>query len=173
MRVEELWVESYQGEVLGEALFGLLAERQQNPTHRAQLEILALLERATKDLAEPVLERRALDRGDTASTIATARQSADVLGDLMQGLNEGLDAAWRQFLESFEPVISQFLAKYRELVELAGDDDERAVAQAYCEHELALAAFARRALGDEEGEPLAKILALPHVKAARAAMQGS
>jgi hypothetical protein len=173
MRVEELWVESYQGEVLGERLFGLLAERQQNAPRRSQLEALALLERATKELAEPVFERRALDRGDTTSTIAKAKESADALGDLMPGLNEGVDAAWRQFLGSFEPVISQFLAKYRELVELAADGEELAVAQAYCEHELALAAFARRALGEEVGEPLGEIFALPHVKAARAAVQGS
>ncbi len=73
---------------------------------------------------------------------------------------------WEQFLGSFEPVISQFLEKYRQLVELAGDDAERAVAEAYVAHELALAAFARRSLGEESGEPLEDILALPHVAAA-------
>jgi hypothetical protein len=74
--------------------------------------------------------------------------------------------SWEEFLGSFEPVISQFLAKYRQLVRLADDDTERKIAEAYVAHELALASFVRRSLGHEPGEPLAEILALPHVAAA-------
>jgi len=33
MRADELWVESYQGEVLGEALFGLLAQQEIGRAH--------------------------------------------------------------------------------------------------------------------------------------------
>ncbi len=159
MDAEQLWVESYQGEVLGEALFGLLAERQQDEERRHQLEVLTLLERATKELAEPVFERRHLDRGDTASSIASARQLAEPASEM----------AWDDFLGSFEPIISQFLAKYRQLVELAYDDVEREIAEAYVAHEQALALFALRALGKEQGPPLEPILALPHVAAASAA----
>jgi hypothetical protein len=58
--------------------------------------------------------------------------------------------------------------KYRQLVELVDNDEDRAVAEAYVEHELALVAWARRALGQEDGEPLEPIFSLPHVaKAAR------
>lgn len=158
MRADELWVESYQGEVLGEALFGLLAEREQDPERKQQLEVLTLLERATKELAEPLLASKGIDEGDSASTVNTAKELADAVAAM----------SWEEFLGSFEPVVSDFLAKYRELVELARDDDERAVAQAYVAHEQALAAFARRSLGQESGEPLAEILALSHVAAARA-----
>lgn len=70
---------------------------------------------------------------------------------------------WEEFLGSFEPVTTEFLAKYRRLVELASDDDERAIAEAYVAHEEALAAYARRALGREPGDPFGPILALPHV----------
>ena len=49
---------------------------------------------------------------------------------------------------------------------LAADDAELAVARAYVAHELALATFARRASGQEPGDPLEEILALPHVAAA-------
>jgi hypothetical protein len=159
VNASELWVESYQGEVLGESLFGRLAEREPDPEHRHQLEVLALLERATKELAEPVFETRGLDRGDTAGSVAIAAGFADGLAD----------TSWGDFLGSFEPVISQFLSKYRELVRLADNDAERAVAEAYVAHELALASFARRSLGQEPGEPLAAILALPHVAAELAA----
>lgn len=153
---EQLWTESYQGEVLGETLFGVLAERQQDPEHRRQLEVLTLLERATKELAEPLLERRGYPRGDTAATVAQATELADSVADL----------PWEQFLGSFEAVTKQFLARYEQILELSDDESERAVAEAYVAHEHALCAFARRALGREAGEPLGEILALPHVAAA-------
>ncbi|MGH9079405.1 MAG: hypothetical protein ACRDYE_04870 [Acidimicrobiales bacterium] len=155
----ELWVESYQGEVLGEKLFGLMAERERHPEHRHQLEILTLLERATKELAEVVFDHRGLDHGDTAASQATAAQLADGLAS----------TSWEEFLGSFEPIISQFLTRYRQLVDLADDDTERTVAEAYVAHELALASFVRRSLGHEPGEPLAEIMALPHVAAELAA----
>ncbi|MHB8465877.1 MAG: hypothetical protein ACYDH6_03035 [Acidimicrobiales bacterium] len=158
MTADELWVESYQGEVLGETLFGLLAERQDDPTRRRQLETLTLLERATKELAEPVFERRELDRGDTAATVAGATGMADAVAAM----------AWEEFLATFESVTERYLPKYRQLVELAADETERDIAVAYVAHEEALAAFARRALGQEEGEPLQPIVDLPHVATATA-----
>jgi hypothetical protein len=153
MSAEQLWVESYQGEVLGEALFGALAGRQDDPEHREQLQVLTRLEAATKELAEPVFERRGLDRGDTADTLTQAAELADAVAGI----------SWEEFVGSIEPITVQFLEKYHQLVDLAADEEERAVAEAYVAHELALAAFARRALGKEEGDPLELILALPHV----------
>ena len=152
----ELWVEAYQGEVLGEALFGLLAQREEDPQHRRQLEGLTLLERATRDLADPVFVRRSLDHGDSAGTVRSATEMADALAGVQ----------WDDFLGSFEPVITQFLAKYRALVDLADDDFEAEIAEAYVAHEQALASFIRRALGQEAGEPLQPIFELPHVAAA-------
>ena len=155
MTKSELWVESYQGEVLGEALFGLMAEREEDPVRRRQLEVLTRLERSTKELAEPLAERGVFDRGDTGSTVTTATALADGM----------VGTSWEDFLGSFEPITSKYLATYRQLVDLASDADERAVAEAYVAHEEALAAFARRALGQEPGEPLERILTLPHVAA--------
>jgi len=152
----ELWVESYQGEVLGETLFGLLAGREKDADRRHQLELLTLLERATKELAEPVFERHAFERGDTDATVIAAAKLADAVSGM----------TWEEFLTSFEPITTEFLAKYRQLVSLASDDTERSIAEAYVAHEEALAAFARRALGHEAGEPLQAILALPHVATA-------
>jgi hypothetical protein len=156
MDAPNLWVESYQGEVLGEALFGRLALREEDLARRHQLDVLTLLERATKELADPVFEERAFDRGDTAATVEAAAGMADAVARM----------TWEEFLGSFEPVITQFLARYRQLVELATDKTERQIAEAYVAHEEALAVFVRRALGHEPGEPLQAILALPHVAAA-------
>jgi hypothetical protein len=156
MRAHELWVEAYQGEVLGEALFVGLAAREADESRRRQLEVLAALERATKELGEPVLGRHGIDRGDTDATVASARGMVDAVAAM----------SWHDFLGSIEPVTATFLAKYRELVDLSDDEDDRAVAEAYVAHERALATFARRARGEEAGEPLEAILALPHVAAA-------
>jgi hypothetical protein len=155
----ELWIESYQGEVLGEAVFEALAARESVPDRRSQLEVLTLLEGATKQLAEPVFEKNGFDRGDTAATLESAAQLASALEDV----------SWEDFLGSILPLTEQFLVKYRDLVALAPDEEERAIAEAYVAHELALAAYARRALGQEQGDPLELILALPHVIAAAAA----
>jgi hypothetical protein len=153
---DDLWVESYQGEVLGETLFSLLAERELEPTRRRQLEVLALLERSTKALAEPVLARRRIDRGDTAASGSSATELAGALATV----------AWEDFAASILPVTTEYLAKYRELVALAVDEAELDVAKAYVAHEEALATFARRASGQESGDPLEEILALPHVVSA-------
>lgn len=153
MSAEQLWVESYQGEVLGEALFGALADREADQDHREQLRVLTRLEAATKELAEPVFQRRGLDRGDTAATLAQAAELSAALAEI----------SWEDFVGSIEPITVQFLEKYHQLVDLAPDEEERAVAEAYVAHELALAAFARRALGNEPGDPLELILALPHL----------
>jgi hypothetical protein len=156
VEADDLWLESYRGEELGEALFGMLAEREEDPGRRRQLEALRLLEQRTKELAGPVLERRDLDRPDAGAARAEAEAAAGAVAGM----------PWAEFLGSFQPVIGEFLAKYRRLVELSDDETEREVAQAYVAHEQALEAFVRRAVGQEAGEPLQPILDLPHVAAA-------
>jgi hypothetical protein len=159
MRVQELWVESYQGEVLGETIFGWLAAHEYDEERRHQLETLTLLERATKDLAEPVFDRLGYDRGDTEATVKAATTAAEWVAE----------GTWEQFLAGTEAVAAQYLLKYEELVGLTTEAFEREIAVAYVAHEKALAAFARRAQGKEEGEALAPILELPHVAAAASA----
>lgn len=155
MEADDLWVESYQGEVLGHVLFSWLAEREADPLRRRALEALALMEGATRELAEPVLERRGVGPGDTEATVALGTSMAEGAAEL----------PWTEFLGYFQPEISQFLAKYRRLVALSEDDEERVVAETYVAHEQALETFLRRSLGQEHGDPLEPILALPHVAA--------
>lgn len=156
MRVEELWRESYQGEVLGETVFGLLAQRCEDPDQRKQLEVLTLLERATKEIAEPVLERNGYDRGDVDNLVAAITANID----------SSAAAPWDEMVRSTITIADGYLVKYRELVGLVDNDADRAVAEAYVAHELALVSWAKRALGEEDGDPLEPILSLPHVAAA-------
>jgi hypothetical protein len=150
-----LWRESYQGEVLGETLFGILAENEQDPDRRHQLEVLTLLETATKGIAEPLFDR-GMDRGDLETTIAAAKQFAE----------GAMASKWEDFAGAVLAATGTFLEKYHALVEAASDDEEREIAEAYVAHEEALATWARRAMGAEDGDPLEEILALPHVIAA-------
>ena len=52
--LDELWVRAYQGEVLGEALFGRIAEKLEDPDHAAKMRVLSTLERKTKEAIAPV-----------------------------------------------------------------------------------------------------------------------
>jgi hypothetical protein len=155
MDVATLWTEAYQGEVFGEAIFGGLAAREADPAHRRALEVLTALERSTKHLAEPLLARRGYEPGDTEASLQSGAAAVAALEAI----------SWEAFVGSITPVADEFLAKYRRIVELTDDPADLEVAEAYVAHELALAAFARRELGQEEGDPLAPILALPHVSA--------
>jgi hypothetical protein len=158
MGAHELWIDSYQGEVLGEAFFGWMADHEVDPVHKQQLEVLTRLERATKELAEPVFDRRGFDRGDSEASVAGGREFAAAAAD----------SPWEDVMAAILPITDVFLAKYHELVELAADDVERDIALSYVAHEEALASFARRSLGQEDGEPLQRILALPHMVTATA-----
>src|SRR5690349_9435943 len=122
-----LWGEAYQGEVLGEAFFQLLSERQTDPARRHELEVLAELERSTKLLAEPVFERNGYDQGGSAETVQTAAGAVD-----------GAAAApWEDNLRLIVVVAESFLPKYQQLIELSEDERDRKVARAYVDHELA------------------------------------
>jgi len=156
VEADELWTEAYQGEILGELVFTLMAERAEDPQRRRVLETLALFERSTKELAAPLLARRGIPPGDNEATTAESATMAHAAADL----------PWRDFLGFFQPEVSEFVAKYRRLVTLAGDDDERRIAEAYVAHEEALETFLRRSPGEEPGDPLEPILAVPHVAAA-------
>jgi hypothetical protein len=158
MDAADLWMDAYQGEVLGEALFGWLAEREEDPVHRHQLTVLTRLEQSTRALAEPVFDRRGYDRGDAAVSAAAGVE-------LAQGV---VAIPWEEFMAGIVPVAVDFLVKYHRMAELADDPDDRAVAEAYIAHEEALATFARRAAGQESGDPLEQLLELPHLAAALA-----
>ncbi len=58
--IAELWVKAYQGEVLGELLFGGIADQLDDPDQAAKMRVLATLERRTKEAAAPALERAGL-----------------------------------------------------------------------------------------------------------------
>ncbi len=126
----DLLVESYHGEIWGEAIFGTLAELLSDSDQQAKLRTLTLLERTMAGFLAPLVPRGAADE---AAQRASGEEMAKALADL----------SWSDFVGSIEPVTKQFLAKYRRLGEIASRPDWAAAAGVLVTHEEALREFAR------------------------------
>ena len=152
--IESLWVKAYQGEVLGEALFAGMAEQFDDPGHRHKMQVLASLERRTREACIPALQRAGISIDPDPDQVRDGGALAEALASV----------SWGDFVSSFEPVLSDFLAVYARIGEL--DPSERATADLLVAHELALGEFARAEVagtGDSDSS-LAPIIALPHMQ---------
>jgi hypothetical protein len=150
--LDVLLVKAYQGEVLGETLFGTLADRYSDPDHSSKMRQLETLERRTKEAMVPAMERAGLPTGPDQEAVKEGLGLADLL-----------DAApWIDFMGTFEPVTTEFLAVYHRIAEV--NPDEHEVSALLVAHEEALREFGRQELaGNTEGS-LDLINALPHLQ---------
>lgn len=146
---DALWLESYRGEVLGEAYFSRMAQLASAPEERRKIGHLVRLERSTREMLEPWLRRRALP--------------TDAGGDITAATADIQAYDWRAMLEGVRPVAASYLAKYRQLAELV-DEDERAPVEALIAHESALDTFCRMELEGSGGDSLGAIESLPHFR---------
>ncbi|HEY1651967.1 MAG TPA: hypothetical protein VGG09_08825, partial [Acidimicrobiales bacterium] len=149
--VDVLWVKAYQGEVLGEALFGRMAELIDDEEHAAKMRVLSELERRTKEAIVPALERAGLSTDPDPESLSTA-----------EALAGAADTPWKDLLATFEPITSQFCAMYRRIGEL--DPAEKQAADLLVAHELALRNFARAEIADNAETSLDQINALAHMR---------
>jgi hypothetical protein len=147
--LDELWVRAYQGEVLGEALFGRIAEKTDDPDHAAKLRVLSVLERKTKEAIAPSLERAGLS--------TEPDPEMQVLADAL-----AIDMAWTDFLASTEAITVQYIPLYERIGEL--DPTERAASELLVAHEAALRSFARAEQEGETATSLDAINALAHMR---------
>src|SRR4051812_11338637 len=76
----ELLVLAYQGEVLGEELFGRLAERQDDDDRRRKLLTVQRMEAATKERVRSLLEELDVEGGDDSQSRAAGAQAAEAFG---------------------------------------------------------------------------------------------
>jgi hypothetical protein len=146
-----LWVKAYQGEVLGEALFGRMADRMHDEDHVAKMRVLAQLERRTKEAIAPALERAGLSTASDDESLQTA-----------EALAGAADTPWKDLMATFEPITSQFCAMYRRIGEL--DPLEKEASDLLVAHELALRAFARAEIAGDTETSLDQITALAHMR---------
>ena len=147
----ELWVKAYQGEVLGELLFGAIAENLDDPDHAAKMRLLASLERRTKEATAPALERAGLPTDPDPDTQATATA-------LLPG---ALSLTWTDLMATIGPITAQYIPLYQRIGELS--PDERATADLLVAHEKALRDFARTETDGDPSTSLEPIEALAHM----------
>jgi hypothetical protein len=143
-----LWVESYQGEVLGEMYFARVAELITDPGQRAKIELLTCLERCTKELLEPVIRRLGIPADPDQATV-------DAVGKVT-------DVEYQPMLETFVAAAAEYLGRYTRLRSLVEPSDASIVDQLIA-HELAFELFARRELAGENDTSAEPIHALSHV----------
>lgn len=151
----ELWVQAYQGEVLGERLFGRLAvhlDTRHEAEHAAKMRALATLERLTKEAVAPALEKAGISTEPDAEMLS----AADALAD---GSRE---STWEEMMGSFEGITGQFIGLYKRIGAL--DPTESAVSELLVAHELALRDFARAELAGRVATSLDPVNALPHMR---------
>jgi hypothetical protein len=153
---------AYHGEVYGEAMFSTMADAVDDPERAAQLGLMALLERQTKEQLAALCDREGIVRNDT-----DAVANGTAVGERARR------PTWdhERFLRSFSPITEEALPRYRVMREVAPAGDG-AVMDALIAHEEALQAAADRLLaGDSGGDAIAPLLAVlvePHRDAAEA-----
>jgi hypothetical protein len=144
-----LWVESYQGEVLGEAYFAGMVERVTDPAVREKIEMLRCLERSTKELLEPVIRRLGVPAEPDEAMLNAAGNVTD-------------DVEYLPMLKAFVAAAAEYLGRYTRLRSLVEPPDAPIVDQLIA-HELAFELFARRELAGENDNSTEPIRALSHV----------
>jgi hypothetical protein len=148
----ELWVKAYQGEVLGELLFGAIAEQLDDPDQAAKMRMLATMEQRTKEAAAPALERAGITTEPDPAMQATATA-------LLPG---ALAMAWTDLMASIGPITAQYIPLYQRIGELS--PAERETADLLVAHEAALRDFARAEIAGERATSLEPIKALAHMR---------
>ena len=146
-----LWVKAYQGEVLGEELFGRMADQMDDEDHVAKMRVLSELERRTKEAVAPALDRAGLSTAPDDESLQAAEALAGAAG-----------MPWKDLMATFEPITSQYLAVYRRIGEL--DPSEKETADLLVAHELALRGFARAEFAGDSDTSLDQINALAHMR---------
>jgi hypothetical protein len=150
--IADLWVRAYQGEVLGEILFGGIADELDDPEHARKMRVLATLERRTKEATAPALERAGLSTEPDPEMLATGTA-------LLPG---ALAMTWDDLMGTIGPITAQYIPLYERIGELS--PAERDTSALLVAHEAALRDFARAELAGDVTHSLDRITALAHMR---------
>jgi hypothetical protein len=148
----ELWTRAYQGEVLGELLFGGIAEQIGDPDQADVMRVVATLERRTKEATAPALERAGIptEPDPEMEVLATA---------LIPG---ALAMSWNDLMGTIGPITQQYIPLYQRIGELS--PAERETADLLVAHEVALRDFAKAEIAGDRAGSLEPINALAHMR---------
>jgi hypothetical protein len=150
--IEKLWEQAYQGEVLGEVLFGGIADRLDDAEHAGKMRVLATLELRTKEAVAPALERAGVPTQPDAEMVGVAEALAA----------DSANHTWRELMTSIDLVTGQFIPLYGRIGEL--DPSERETADLLVAHEEALRDFARAELAGDTATSLEAVTVLAHMR---------
>ena len=127
---EDLLLEAYRGELLGDALFGAMANADSDDAQRAKLQALQQVEARTASALRVLVEASAIDAGDEQAPRADGLRMAEGLGD----------QPWLAFLESLRSALPAYLANFERLRAI-GEPDDPILAELVA-HERAIDRFA-------------------------------
>jgi len=150
--VATLWVQAYQGEVLGEALFGAIAARLSDAGHATKMGVLATVERRTKEAMVPALERAGI----------STEPDVDMLHGVEALATGAVAITWAELMATFEPLTGQYIPLYERIGEL--DPSEKETSDLLVAHEVALRDFARAELAGDAARSLDPLHALAHMR---------
>jgi hypothetical protein len=150
--LEELWIKAYQGEILGELLFGGIADGLEDPDQAAAMRTLATLERRTKEAVAPALQRAGISTDADPETEALAAA-------LLPG---ALALSWGELMATVGPITAQYIPLYRRIGELSPSEQE--TAGLLVAHEEALRDFAGGEIAGDRARSLQPIMALAHMR---------
>jgi hypothetical protein len=150
--IEKLWVQAYQGEVLGEAFFGGLADRLEDADHAAKMRVLATLELRTKEAVAPALERAGISTAPDPDMLSLAEALAP----------DSATQSWAEVMSGLEAITGQFIPLYERIGEL--DPSELHAAELLVDHEVALRDFARKEQAGDTETSLDAVHALAHMR---------
>jgi cytochrome P450 len=149
--VEQYLTDAHQGEVLGEAFFALLAEREVEAEAAAKWRVLEHLERHVKLRLRAELERRGFPTEEDLAKAEQGRQAAVGLGPFPSGSDS------RGFRDALQGFVDGFRAARD-----AAPADLKQIAGFVLGHEEALLAFAEREVageGEKSTQPVEEFLA--------------
>jgi len=151
--------ELYQGEVLGEVVFGGLLKTAENDDQRYKLATMLQLETETKAHLRPLVFRYGLDLAEDPAVRAEGLSAVEALSRM----------SWQQKMQSVHDVIrDRYVPRYKEIAAIA-PAEHREIAESMVEHETALFEMARRELSgmsDRSAEPVVALLRHPLPKPA-------
>lgn len=150
---------AYHAEVYGEAIFAAMAAAVEQPERSAQLGLLALIERETKEQLAPLCDREGIPRDDEplqAKGRALAERAASPNWD------------YERFLRGFAPLTAEALLRYRVMRDVLAPESGAPTMRSLIRHEEVLQTFADGILAgdDAAARPLLAALEGDHRSAA-------
>ena len=110
---DDLLLEAYHGELLGDALFGAMADAEADDAQREKLRALQQVEARTASRLRVLLEKAGIDVGDEQAPRADGVRMAEGVGD----------QPWLAFLESLRSALPSYLANFERLQSIGERDD--------------------------------------------------